>query len=142
MANDEDRKLKLENQGADELRYMQQVYQNQYTMIENSMNIVLRELQELNSAQKTLENIGLVNGKEILTGIGGDFYLPGKVEHPDKVLVGIGAGYVIEKDTDSAKMHVAGLIKKNTESLNSLTKSRKELEGALIEISYRLESLR
>ncbi len=142
MAKDEDRKIKIGSQGAEELRYMQQVYQNQYSIIGNSINAVLRELQELNSAQKTLENMNLVQGKETLTGIGGDFYLTGKIHDPNKVLVGVGAGYVIEKDADSAKTHVAGLIKNHTESLNRLTKNRKELEDALIEISYRLETIR
>lgn len=123
-----------------ELRYMQQVYQNQYSMVSNSINVVLRELQELGAAQKTLENMELVNGREVLTGIGGDFYISGSISSADNVLVGIGAGYVIEKDIDSAKAHAEELIKKHTEGLNRLTKSRKEIENALVEISYRMGS--
>lgn len=139
---DEGKVAGLGPQGAEELRYMQQVYQNQYSVLSNSINMILRELQELNSAQRTLENIDLVEGKETLTGIGGDFYLVGSIKDPKSVLVGIGAGYVVEKETDPAKTFVANLIKKHTESLNRLTKNRRELENALIEISYRLENSR
>lgn len=121
-----------------ELRYMQQVYQNQYSMVNNSINMILRELQGLSSAQKTLEDMDLVNGKETLTGIGGDFYLSGSINKTDSVLVGIGAGYVIEKSVESAKTHAEELIKKHTESLNRLTKSKREIENALVEISYRM----
>ncbi|MDE1870764.1 MAG: prefoldin subunit alpha [Candidatus Micrarchaeota archaeon] len=142
MANGEGDGEAFKQQSMEELRYIQQVYQNQYAMINNSINMVLRELQELNSAQKTLENIGLVKGKDTLTGIGGDFYLVGKVEDQSKVLVGIGEGYVIEKDTDSAKTHAAELIKKRTEDLNRLTKNKKEVESALLEVSYRIENSR
>ncbi len=141
MAND-DKGAKLDRDGIEELRYIQQIYQNQYAMTGNSINALLRELQELSSAQKTLESMDLVQGKETLTGIGGDFYLVGKIENPKKALVGIGAGYVVEKDIDSAKLHVAELIKKHTENLNNVTKSRKQIENALIEISYRLENSR
>jgi prefoldin alpha subunit len=142
MAKDDNKAIKPERQSIEELRYMQQVYQNQYTMLGNSINMILRELQELNGAQKTLENIDLVKGKEILSGIGGDFYLIGKVQNPNSVLVGVGAGYVMEKDTDSAKTRVAELIKKHTDDLNRLTKNSKEIENALIEISYRMENSR
>lgn len=78
--------------------------------------------------------------EETLTGIGGDFYLVGQIKTTKSVLVGIGAGYVIEKETDPAKTHVAELIKKHTDNLNKLTKNRRELENALMEISYRIEN--
>ncbi|MGD0510252.1 MAG: prefoldin subunit alpha [Candidatus Micrarchaeaceae archaeon] len=139
MADEDDR---ISPHGMEELRYMQQVYQNQYSILTNSLNIVLRELQELNTAQKTLENIDLVEGKDTLTGIGGDFYLVGRIHNTKSALVGIGAGYVVEKETDSAKTHVADLIKKHTDELNKLTKNRRELENALMEISYRIENSR
>lgn len=142
MAKDDAPKQELNMQSIEELRYLQQVYQNQYTVLSNSINMLLGGIRELNSAQKTLENLDLVKNKDTLTGIGGDFYLKGKVESTEKVLVGVGAGYVIEKDTDSAKTLVADLIKKNTDNLNRISKNRKELEGALIDISYRLDNIR
>lgn len=142
MAKKDDSNLKLDQQGADELRYIQQVYQNQYALIGNNINLLVQEVQQLNSAQKTIENLDLVKGKEVITNIGSDFYIFGKVPSPDTVLVGVGAGYLIEKDPESAKEYVANLLKKRTESLNLLTKNRKELENALVEISYRLEGSR
>ena len=140
MAKDDNKPL--DRQGIEELRYIQQVYQNQYTMIGNSINMLFRELQELNSAQKTLENIDIVEGKDTLTGIGADFYLAGRIQNPKTAIVGVGAGYLVEKEIDASKTHVAALIQKHTENLNKLTKSRKEVEAALIEISYRLENIR
>jgi prefoldin alpha subunit len=126
----------------EELRYMQQVYQNQYTVTGNSVNMLLQELQELNSAQKTFENADLLDGREALTGIGADCFLFSKVQNPKSVLMAVGGGYLVEKDIDSAKERMAKIIKKRSDDLNRLMKSRKELEAALIEISYRLDGVR
>jgi prefoldin subunit 5 len=54
----------------------------------------------------------------------------------------VGGGYLVEKDIDSAKERMAKIIKKRSDDLNRLMKSRKELEAALIEISYRLDGVR
>jgi prefoldin alpha subunit len=142
MAKNETPKLNLDQQGLDELRYIQQVYQNQYTMMGNNINLLIQEVQQLNSAQKTIENLALVKGKEVITNIGSDFYLFGKVQNPDAILVGVGAGYLVEKDPQGAGEYVSDLLKKRSESLNAMTKSRKEIESALMEISYRLENPR
>jgi prefoldin alpha subunit len=133
---------KLSEQGLDELRYIQQVYQNQYAMLGNSINIIIQELGQLNSAQKTLENMDLTEGKEVITNVGSDFYLFGKIPNSKTILVGVGAGYLVEKDIDSAKTYATEIIKKRTENLNALSKSRKEVESALIEISYRIDNSR
>ncbi|HIH50621.1 TPA: hypothetical protein HA291_04170, partial [Candidatus Micrarchaeota archaeon] len=48
----------------------------------------------------------------------------------------------VEKAIDSAKERTAKLIQVRTDRLNRIVKNRKELEAALIEISYRLGSTR
>lgn len=142
MAKDDGKNaMPSKEQGIEELRYIQQVYQNQYAMVGNSINMALQELQELNAAQKTLENMDLVEGKDILTNIGAQFFALGRVQNPKSVIVGVGADYFVEKDIDLAKTHAASYIQERTDRLNKLTKNRKELEGALIEISYKMESL-
>jgi len=137
MANERE-ELNLDKRNIDELRYIQQLYQNQYSMIGNSINALLRELQELNATQQTLEHIELFEGKSTLTQIGGGFYLHSKVDDPKNVIVNVGSGYLVEKEVDAAKTHVADLIKSYTDNLNRLTKSRKEVEAALIEMNYRI----
>ncbi|MGI0100203.1 MAG: prefoldin subunit alpha [Candidatus Micrarchaeaceae archaeon] len=126
----------------EELRYLQQLYQNQYALLGNSINAELGELQELNSAQRTLEGAGMLEGKDVLNPIGGGIYFQGRISDPKNVLVGVGAGYVVEMEVDPAKTYVAELIKKRTDGLNRLTKNRKELEAALVDISYNIESSR
>lgn len=132
----------LEGASADELRYVQQIYQNQYAVATNSINVLLQELQELNSTQKTLENVDIIEGKEALTSIGSDTFFFSKVPSARSVTMAIGGGYLVEKEIDPAKQRIATVIKTRTERLNAVMKNRKELESALIEISYRLGSMR
>ena len=142
MANEVNGNNGLDGAGADELRYVQQVYQNQYAVATNSINMILQEMQELNSAQKTLENVDMLNDRDILTSIGADTFFFGKLKDTKSVLMAVGGGYLVEKEIDSAKERVAKLIQVRTDRLNRLMKSRKELESALIDISYRLGGMR
>jgi len=139
MAKEESPAAQMGRQSLEELKYIQQIYQNQYSALGNSANMVLQELQELNAAQKTLENMDIVGKREVLTSIGAQYFMSSRVEDTSKVLVGIGADYFIEKEIDPAKQHIAAYIQKRTEAFNSLNKNRKELEKALIEISYKIE---
>ncbi len=143
MAKDDaKRDLGLGADSIEELRYIQQVYQQQYSVATNSINMLLQELQELNAEQNTLEHVDLLDGKEMLTSIGPDSFLFAKAQSTKTALMSIGAGYLIEKDIDSAKTRISMLIQRRTDNLNKMMKNRKELESALIEISYRLGSVR
>ncbi len=128
-------------QQLEELKYIQKFYQNQYAVVNNSVNMTLQDLQELNSAQKTLESAELLKGKELITCVGGDFYAFSAIKNPSTFLVAVGANYLVEKDVDSSKTHVANLIQKKNENLNRLMKSKKEVEAALIEVNYRVDNM-
>jgi prefoldin alpha subunit len=125
----------------EELRYIQQVYQNQLGVISNSINIGLQELREMGAAQKTIEEIDRIKDRSVLTNIGGDFYLNSKIWDEKTVIVGVGARYLIEKDLDSAKAFVSALVNKKTALLDKMIKKREELDAALIDVTYRIDSL-
>ncbi len=136
MAGNSDSKT---GQTLDELRYMQSVYQGQYEAISASINAVMQEMQALGSAQRTLENNGMLKDKDVLVGLGGGAYALGRISDNNSVLVSVGAGYLVEKDAESARGYVESLIKMHTEEFNRLASSRKQIENALMELSYRLE---
>ena len=71
--------------------------------------------------------------------IGYDMYLNSQVAKSDKVAVGVGAGYMVEKGVDEAKQYVAKALDMETKRLNELMRAKKEVEAALIEVSYKLE---
>ena len=134
-----DNEGKEEVKGIDELRYMQQVYQNQYAALNSSMNMQMQEVQMLSAVQNTLENNDMMKGKETLMHIGASVYMKTAAKGSDSVIVSIGGGYLVEKGIDEAKGYVSKMITKKTDILNSMAKSRKELQNALIDISYKME---
>ena len=125
--------------GIEELRYMQQVYQNQYAAINNAMNMHLQEVQMLGAVQNTLENNDMMKGKEALMHVGASVYMKTEMRNVSMVVVSIGGGYLIEKGIAEAKAYVSGRLAKKNELLNSMAKSRKELQNTLIDISYKME---
>lgn len=124
----------------DELRYMQQVYQSQYAALNSSMNTHMQDVQMLGAVQNTLENNDLMKGKETLMHIGASVYMKTMTKDSASVIVSIGGGYLIEKGIDDAKGYVSKRMEKKTEELNSMAKGRKELQNALIDISYKMET--
>ena len=107
----------------------------------NDMNRSVQYLNELNGVQKTLESAPMVSGKDTLISLGGNTYINSKVKKLDSILVGVGAGYMVEKDIEDAKRFVAAKIDKVTEMFNGLLKSRNELRDAIMDVTSRLNAL-
>lgn len=123
------------------LRYLQQLYQNQYTSITTEMNRSLEYMGQLSEAQKTIENTGAIKGKDTLVDLGAGIFMNANVKKLDNVMVSIGAGYVAEKSIEDTKQFVAARIEKVNTLFNRLVKNRNELRNAIMEVNYRLDAL-
>jgi prefoldin alpha subunit len=125
--------------GLEELRYIQQIYQNQYSVVGKELEGKNISIRELDAAQRSLESIDSIKDKEALMPVGYDVYLHARIAESSKPLVGVGAGYLVEKEVDEAKQYIAKEIEKKTKEINNLMRAKKEIEAALIEISYRID---
>ncbi|MEM1536229.1 MAG: prefoldin subunit alpha [Candidatus Bathyarchaeia archaeon] len=100
--------------------------------IQARINMVNAVITDLNYANMTLE--GLEKQKEnaeLLIPIGGNSYIKARLENPDKVTVGIGAGVSVEKTIQEAKE----IIRKRLEDLE---KSRISLQQQLSQVVSRI----
>ena len=125
----------------EELRYMHQIYQNQYMSIANEISTRLEALKNFQNTQQTLENIDAIVNKNLLLGLGGGAYASGTMTNPKSVVVSVGGGFLVEKEISHAKGYVAKAVDNTTNTINQLTKNRREIERALLEIAYRIEEL-
>ncbi|MCL5430126.1 MAG: prefoldin subunit alpha [Candidatus Marsarchaeota archaeon] len=125
----------------DELRYLQQLYQNQYMSIAQEVSNRLDVLKDFGNSQVALEHMDTMGGKQTLMHIGGGAYLSSKINESGKIIMNVGAGYLVEKNVPDAKAYIAKILDKETQYINRLNKNKKEIENALIEISYRVEEL-
>jgi prefoldin alpha subunit len=123
------------------LQYLHQLYQSQYVLLTQEINSMLDGLSKLNNAQRTINNIESVRNKNTLLPIGGDIFLNAAIGDARTVIVSIGGGYLIEEDVENAKQFVSKQVQNQTTQINALMKNKRELENAVLDVSYRLEQL-
>ncbi|MDE1856948.1 MAG: prefoldin subunit alpha [Candidatus Micrarchaeota archaeon] len=123
------------------LRYLQQLYANQYNAVTQLINDNLQAIAEINGAQKSLENSGVISGKKSLISAGAEVYFDATVSKVDNVVVGIGGGYLAEKPVDDAKQYLNRKAERQTALINKLSKDRKDLENAMLEVAQKIEAL-
>lgn len=119
---DELRKLNLE------MRFLEQTAET----IQSRINMVNAVITDLTYANMSLE--GLEKEKEnaeLLVPIGGGSYIKVKLDSPDKVIVGMGAGVSIEKTLQEAKE----IIKSRLENLE---RTQGSLQNQLVQVAQRL----
>lgn len=125
----------------DELRYLQQLYQTQYMMINQEAESRINVLRELEAARFTLENHDSVKGRKSMTPLGAGVFVNSTIGEGGTVVMDVGAGYMVERKVDEAKGAIAKKLDKDTENIKKLQKNKKDLESALVDIAYRIDAL-
>jgi prefoldin alpha subunit len=93
-----------------ELRYLEQTAEALQSRL-NMLNAVTTDLTYANMTLESLEEEK--ENSELLVPIGGTSYIRTKLDNPDKIVVGMGAGVSVEKTRQEAK----DIIKKRLEDL-------------------------
>lgn len=100
--------------------------------VQSRINMVNAVITDLSYASMTLE--GLEKEKEnseLMVPIGGNSYIKARLDNPDKIIVGMGAGVSVEKTLQEAKE----IIKKRLENLEN---TRIALQQQLAQIAERI----
>lgn len=111
-----------------EMRFLEETAE----AIQSRINMVNAVITDLTYASMALE--GLEKEKEnseLLVPIGGNSYIRTKLENPDKVIVGMGAGISVEKTLQEAKE----ILQKRQENME---KTRLSLQQQLAQIAERM----
>jgi prefoldin alpha subunit len=111
-----------------ELRLLEQTAETLQSRI-SMLNAVATDLTYANTALDSLEKEK--ENSELLVPIGGTSYVKAKLDNPDKIIVGIGAGVSVEKSRQEAK----GVIKNRLEELE---KARTATQQQFIQIADRI----
>jgi prefoldin alpha subunit len=94
-----------------ELRLLEQTAE----ALQSRMNMINSAVADLTYAQMTLGGLEKENEKsELLVPIGGTSYIRAKLDNPDKIIVGMGAGVSVEKTRQEAEE----IIKKRQQDLD------------------------
>jgi prefoldin alpha subunit len=104
--------------------------------LRQQLSVLTRSLSEYSVAAETLR--GLQNepeGKEGLVSVGAGCYIPARLKTGDRVILGLGAGVMVEKTLGEATQFLEGKMKELQEAIQ---KTREELE----KVSAEAERLR
>jgi prefoldin alpha subunit len=111
-----------------ELRFLEQTAES----IQSRINMINAVITDLTYASMTLE--GLEKEKvnsELLVPIGGNSYIKTKLQNPDNIIVGMGAGVSVEKTLQEAKEIVK-------QRLENLEKTRASLQQQFAQVAERI----
>jgi prefoldin alpha subunit len=128
-------KKKLATKAEEELRRLSvemRILEQTAEALQSRISMINAVITDLTYANMTLE--GMEKQKEnaeLLVPIGGNSYIKARLESPDNVTVGIGAGVSVEKTLQEAK----GIIRKR---LDDLEKSRTSLQQQFSQVIDRI----
>ena len=111
-----------------EIRFLEQTAEAAQSRI-NVINAVITDLNYANMALEGLEKEK--EDAELLVPIGGNSYIRAKLDSPDRLIVGMGAGVSAERTLQESKE----VVKKRLESLE---KTRDSLQQQLSQVAERL----
>jgi prefoldin alpha subunit len=102
-----------------ELRMLEQTAE----ALQSRLNMIHAVATDLTYASTALESLDKEKeNTELLVPIGGTSYIRARLDNPDKVIVGMGAGVSVEKTREEAK----GIIKKRLEDLDKTRTSMQQ----------------
>ena len=100
--------------------------------LQSRANMINAVTTDLSYARMTLEGLEKESEKsELLVPIGGTSYVRARLENPDKIIVGMGAGVSVEKTREEAKE----IIKKRLEDLE---KTRTSIQQQFTQVAEKI----
>ena len=111
-----------------ELRLLEQTAETLQSRL-NMINAVATDLTYASATLETLEKEK--ENAELLVPIGGTSHIRARLDNPDKIIVGIGAGVSVEKTREEAK----DIIKKRLEDLE---KTRMSMQQQFVKVADKI----
>lgn len=100
--------------------------------LQSRANMINAVTTDLSYARMTLEGLEKESEKsELLVPIGGTSYVRARLENPDKIIVGMGAGVSVEKTREEAKE----IVKKRLEDLE---KTRASIQQQFAQVAEKI----
>jgi prefoldin alpha subunit len=128
-------KKKLASKSEEELRRLtveMRLLEQTAEALQSRANMINAVTTDLSYARMTLEGLEKESEKsELLVPIGGTSYVRARLENPDKIIVGMGAGVSVEKTREEAKE----IIKKRLEDLE---KTRTAIQQQFTQVAEKI----
>jgi prefoldin alpha subunit len=125
-----------------QLRYLQNIYSQQYEFLENEIATYSLALNSMRRNSELIENTSRLSNSKILVNGEAGMYFEAGVGIMEKVIAYVGAGYLVEKSLEEAKEFAKSNERRSEEGLRKLISDKQKVEKELMDISYKLSSVR
>ncbi|MBU7004664.1 MAG: prefoldin subunit alpha [Theionarchaea archaeon] len=116
--------------------------QNQANVHNQNLELLTLSVQEMRQTVETLEELKSTEpGREILLPLGTGSFIKSTLKKNDRVIIGVGAGFSIEKEVDEAKAIVDKRIQETDTALQQTRERLAEISGRLEDITPRWQNL-
>ncbi|MBT6995296.1 prefoldin subunit alpha [Candidatus Woesearchaeota archaeon] len=107
-----------ENQQDQQKLMAQQLMMQQVQQMEQQIAAVGQQISDLHALKDNLKELKELKNRKIQTPLGSGIFIESELKDASKVLMGVGSGVIVRKDTNSA----VEVIEKQSEELNKLSK--------------------
>ncbi|MEM0087084.1 MAG: prefoldin subunit alpha [Candidatus Micrarchaeaceae archaeon] len=125
----------------EELRLMQQLYEENYRELSEIISNSVSTSNMMSANIDALAKISELKSSNILLNLGAGTYVEVKMTSNNKIMVYVGAGYIVEKSAEDAKKFLEENRSKTESFIKQISDERKQVENALLDISYRLGAI-
>jgi len=117
-------------------------YKQQLESIDLQLQYLQSTLMEYQRAKLTVEQLsGLDANSEILIPVGGGAFVNGSLKNTSNVLIGVGAGIVIEKPVSDALNKLDERIKRIQENLEKMAQLGQKIQSDAEELSQKTQQM-
>jgi prefoldin alpha subunit len=117
-------------------------YKQQLESIEMQLQYLQATVAEFQRAKITVEQLHAVDeNSEILIPVGGGAFVNGSLKNASNVLLGVGAGFVMEKTVDEVITKLDERIHKVQESYEKVVSLAQKIQGDAEELSSKTQKL-
>lgn len=116
--------------------------QNQANAHNQNLELLTLSVQEMRQTVESLEELkSTETGREVLLPLGTGSFLKSTLKQNDRVIIGIGAGFSVEKEIDEAKAIVDKRIQETDSAVQQTRERIAEISGRLEELTPRWQNL-
>jgi prefoldin alpha subunit len=124
-----------------QLQYLQQVYSQQYEVLNQSIDSYTAMQAVLNGNIEIIDNGKHLDNKQIFVGTEGGMYISAESKPLKSVITYIGAGYLVEQNLEDAKQFFQDKVTKGEELIKKLVAQRQKIRDELADINYRIGAI-
>ncbi|MGI0141426.1 MAG: prefoldin subunit alpha [Candidatus Micrarchaeales archaeon] len=128
------------NDDAEQLRYLYSMYTREYEALGGEISNYMNVGAAFERNIEVLNKVSMVENSKVLLNLEGGTFIETDTKQVKSVMTNVGAGYLVEKNVDDAKVFLDTNYKKIQESVQELMLQRQRMEKEILDLSEKINA--